>query len=981
VDSDATLLQSKLEQIRTEIRLGRAETADKAISEILSRLEQDPAAAARSQRRCALLAEAKSLQGTVLYKSGKFQEAQRALQQAVTWFERVPTPPADDLGQFYGGYGLALALLGRKPQAFEMLETARKHQSTVPELSKYLGLLYKEKGQWSQAETFLAEAAQANSEDAEVRGNLAQTLEQLGKTAESAAAYRETAYLLAPEERLEDAATMLKASLRLVPDDIDTLFAAGEVARQLGDPETADKDFQELLRKDPSHFLGWICDAAALLTLGRARDALAAAGTALALKPADVSAALLESEALEQLGDLENAIRCLDPALDASPTDDRLLSRKINLLYADHRLEQTFPILERALEIAPGMQFLLYLKGRCLRLTNRLEEACICLQEASAKEPASPVVFAELASLLWELKRGNEAYEAIDRAITLDPKNDEHSKMKAQWQAEAGDHTGALATIDQALGQQDGAELWEAKGEILHTLEREDEALAAFDHVLQLSPGSTAARWEKARILRLKGQFDDALPLLDQVLKEDPKHVDALYEKGLTLAGTSPEKAVPILETVIELVPNSSGVHFQLARLYRQVRRLDDAIRETERCLDLDPSDALARGLKGQILVDQEKWKEGADVLQKAAEQDPDLEWVWADLGYACFRLDERDRALSAIDRALRLNPENNASTSIKGWLLMDLKRPREAAELLRKLTDRDSNSGYYHAQLGEALRQCEQWVEARKASDRAVALSPDNDFVLGTRADYLCDISEYEEAADCARRATAIAPDDPWYFGVLGWALENIGAQRASEALDAYRQAFKLDRSESIYHLKGMGNAQRLMGDKRAASETYRQVLSLARSITAGRSAVDPSTLAWCHYWLGQYDEAIRLYSSGLSTISRNDSDQFASHNYSDQFDLALSLLSAGRHSIALAAYQKGVVDLTSRHPWPRRALYFVGLYDLVEALLDPDIPMANSGVPEVAEAFALLKDQLAQAGRTVAVALPPPKPITASA
>src|SRR5262249_38724603 len=156
---------------------------------------------------------------------------------------------------------------------------------------------------------------------------------------------------------------------------------------------------------------------------------------------------------------------------------------------------------------------------------------------------------------------------------------------------------------------------------------------------------------------------------------------------------------------------------------------------------------------------------------------------------------------------------------------------------------------------------RCGEWEAAREVLEKAVRLSPDNAFVLATQADYLCEIGEYEDAAKSAGRATAIAADDAWKYGVLGWALENIGAELAEEALAAYRQAFKLAKTQGLY-LKGIGNAQRTMGEKDEARKSYSDVLTLARSPQASTIKVDPALLGWCHYGLGQYDEAIRLYS-----------------------------------------------------------------------------------------------------------------------
>lgn len=75
--------------------------------------------------------------------------------------------------------------------------------------------------------------------------------------------------------------------------------------------------------------------------------------------------------------------------------------------------------------------------------------------------------------------------------------------------------------------------------------------------------------------------------------------------------------------------------------------------------------------------------------------------------------------------------------------------------------------------------------------------------------------------------------------------------------------------------------------------------------------------------------------------------------------------MLCAGRHNIALAAYNRCVQNLDAMHRLRRRGLYHVAFFDLVEALEDPDVGKANSAISEVSESFWLLRAIRATTGR----------------
>src|SRR5438477_673792 len=57
--------------------------------------------------------------------------------------------------------------------------------------------------------------------------------------------------------------------------------------------------------------------------------------------------------------------------------------------------------------------------------------------------------------------------------------------------------------------------------------------------------------------------------------------------------------------------------------------------------------------LKGAALIELERYREALGALEQAIEFDPDLALAWHELGYAAFRLGDRNRALLALDRGV----------------------------------------------------------------------------------------------------------------------------------------------------------------------------------------------------------------------------------------------------------------------------------------------------------------------------------------
>ena len=105
--------------------------------------------------------------------------------------------------------------------------------------------------------------------------------------------------------------------------------------------------------------------------------------------------------------------------------------------------------------------------------------------------------------------------------------------------------------------------------------------------------------------------------------------------------------------------------------LLRSHGRTEDALRLAEGARAQFPDSAFPLALKGAALVELERYREAIGTLEQAVEADPDLALVWHELGYAAFRLGDRNRALLALDRAFALEPHTE-TLRLRGRILRD---------------------------------------------------------------------------------------------------------------------------------------------------------------------------------------------------------------------------------------------------------------------------------------------------------------------
>ena len=84
--------------------------------------------------------------------------------------------------------------------------------------------------------------------------------------------------------------------------------------------------------------------------------------------------------------------------------------------------------------------------------------------------------------------------------------------------------------------------------------------------------------------------------------------------------------------------------------------------------------------LQGAALVELGRYPDALAALERAVEADPDLALVWHELGWAAYKLGDKNRALLALDRAFALEPHTE-TLKLRGRVLRDAGR-YQAAEV-----------------------------------------------------------------------------------------------------------------------------------------------------------------------------------------------------------------------------------------------------------------------------------------------------------
>jgi TolB-like protein/predicted Zn-dependent protease len=359
------------------------------------------------------------------------------------------------------------------------------------------------------------------------------------------------------------------------------------------------------------------------------------------------------------------------------------------------------------------------------------------------------------------------------------------------------------------------------------------------------------------------------------------------YLRGLELQQRNTRddlaKAVEHLEKAIELDPDFSRAHAQLASAYHHVvsrrwevdmgwtdarslgrkhlqiamenptplalrtsarfrvfrRQYEEAIAETEQAIALDPNDADSHFRMGYVLIFAGRSAEAIDSFKRAMRLNPHYPgWYIQFLGVAQYCLERFEKAATLEERALKVDP----NTSV-WWLAAaysQLGREEEAADVLVKYIEK---RGWHLPHVESTFRywpfknqgDLDRFAEGLVKAGLPRPINP-----VYRR--------KYSEAIAQAESALAAAPNNAEANRMMAESL--IFAGRSSEALDFIKKAISLE-PDNYWYLDTLGLGQFCL-------EKYEEALTSLEKLFYEHKAHFPRWLLVATYaHLGRQQEA----------------------------------------------------------------------------------------------------------------------------
>lgn len=321
-------------------------------------------------------------------------------------------------------------------------------------------------------------------------------------------------------------------------------------------------------------------------------------------------------------------------------------------------------------------------------------------------------------------------------------------------------------------------------------------AEAALTSALQLRPEYIAARLKLAESLLGSGKVEEAGRLYDGILKEYPDSAEACYGLGRVHAARGDQaSAVEFYRQACELFPTYGAAHYALARAYRQLGQsdkaqeqlslyernknivppVDDPLRDELRDLDMSAVSYLERGV---FLEQVGRIQDAIKATERAVELDPKLVQAHINLLSLYGRVGNLPKAEEQYRAVMALNPEQFPKAHYDyGVLLLRKGKYKEAEEAFRHALRIDPSYTQARNNLGYMLERQGKIAEAEAEYRQALESDPNfrqAHFNLGR---ILVSQGKYKEGIQ--QLSQTLTPEDentPAYLYALGAAYGRAG-------------------------------------------------------------------------------------------------------------------------------------------------------------------------------------------------------------
>ncbi len=304
--------------------------------------------------------------------------------------------------------------------------------------------------------------------------------------------------------------------------------------------------------------------------------------------------------------------------------------RRGTQLISQRKYEDAVKTFDKAIEKEPNYYRAWLMRGYALYCLERFDDALTSYDKALELKPDSADVWYYKGIIFKDIDKIDAAFDCYNKALEINPKYSEALTDRGQIFYQQENYEQALADFNSSTElNTDYTEAWQWKAYTLEQLNYNQEAIAAYQRVLQLQPRSEV--WSNlATLLEKTSEYETIIALYDQKLRTQPEDPKIWNRRGLILQ--------------------------QLERNNEAKTSFNQAITNCERILKRT-EDADTWFQKGLALTLLQKHADAIVAYDQAIAIQPNAE-TWYNLACCYARQNNPERAIQSLQKAINFDSQ-----------------------------------------------------------------------------------------------------------------------------------------------------------------------------------------------------------------------------------------------------------------------------------------------------------------------------------
>lgn len=296
-------------------------------------------------------------------------------------------------------------------------------------------------------------------------------------------------------------------------------------------------------------------------------------------------------------------------------------------------------------------------------INNQYTKAKACAEHAITQFSYNPLFYLRKAQAISAIGQLKEALHILSQVEKWETPSCEFLLTKASIFSQLRDSKNAIKYFKEALALSEP----EDRDEIYLDLAMEYEnaldyknAVIILRQAIKYNPNNEGAIYEIAFCYDQLGEYEHAIKCYSDFIDENPYSFTAWYNLGNAYSKLENyEKAVWAYEYCILINEDFGPVYFNIGSAYLSLENYELSIESFEKCMELDGEDPMALCYLGEAYEQMNDLKKARTYYMRSLELAPLLPDAWLGLGIITDLEGNTEEALTLLNKAAKLDPEN----------------------------------------------------------------------------------------------------------------------------------------------------------------------------------------------------------------------------------------------------------------------------------------------------------------------------------